>query len=146
MSADRLHGLAALLDRFERGAETADERATIRRALLAAADGRPVAEILKGGARNKRDDALNKMRAEHFAGMAPSRAAKEMAQCLARCAVSAPWRAKEEPPRGGLQRACFDVLSFAYGAPPSWRTILRALPSQPLSLAKASGRQGQHHG
>src|SRR5262245_10178054 len=110
MSTDHLPALAALLARFERGAETADERATIRKALLAAADGRPITEILTANARNRRDDALRMMRDRHFAGMAPSRAAKAMAALLARYATTA-WlidrRATEPPPAGALNRCAF---------------------------------------
>src|SRR5262245_44257530 len=109
---DHQPALAALLARFERGEETLEERATIRRALLAAADGRPVAGILAADARTKRDDALAEMRDAHFAGLPPSRAAKGMAERLARYA-SAAWaidrRAPEPPPAGTINRCAFEV-------------------------------------
>ena len=135
--------MAALLARFERGAETEDERQTIARALRAAADGRPIAEIVAANARDRRDDALRAMLAAHFAEKAPSRAAKDMAQRLARYAASA-WpidcRAKEPPRSGTLARACFDVMSAADDAP-AWRTIFTALQRTPRAVAKPSGRQ-----
>lgn len=121
---NRLVALAALLDRFERGAETPEERATIRRALLAAADGRSVTQILADSARDRRDAALRALR-RRFPQVAPSRAAKAMAADLRRYEAL---RWPRDRQRGGPTdeaRLQFEVLSC--GPAPAWRTILAVL-------------------
>lgn len=138
MSAELPPSVAALLAEIETGQLSERARSTLARALRSAADGRAVAEILNADGRDRRDEALRALHAEHFAQMAPSAAAKGMAQYLARYAAGA-WStdAKGEPPRAGtLRRAAFDVLRVS--EPPAWRTVLRALPRHPLPLANGS--------
>lgn len=135
MSADSLPpGAAALLVEIETGRLSEGTRATLARALRAAADGRPIAEILAADARNRRDAALAAMRREHFASLPPSGAAKAMAAVLRR------------PPAAGMLRlSCRSVLD-ACGDAPSWRTILRALPRHPEAVTNGSGPQeGMDH-
>lgn len=144
MTADRLPpGAASLIARFEQGRETDDERATILQALRAAADGRPIAQILAASARNRRDVALQTMRTQHFAGLASSTAAKRIAETLRRYA-SGSWsgdRVADVPPRPGtLRRASFDVLMT--GPPPAWRTVHIVLQRYPVAAATDSVAHG----
>lgn len=137
MTTDRLPpGAAALLARIERGELTEGDRLTLSRAVLAAVDGRPAAEILNSNARERRNDALRAMHSRHFADLAPSTAAKRIAETLRRYTLGS-WpgdRVAEAPPRAGtLRRASYDVLRA--GPAPAWRTVYAVLQRTPLSVA-----------
>lgn len=145
MSADRLPpGTAELLAEIESGVLSEGTRATLARALRAAADGGAITEILAASARKRRDDALVAMQEQHFAAVAPSRAAKGMAVALASYA-SIGWKSHrdrpETPPNAPLRGACYAVLIATGGEAPSWRTSSRALSRYPRAVAKHSGRQ-----
>lgn len=143
MSSDIPPGLAQILAEVVTGQLSESTRSTVARALRAASDGRPIAEILATSARERRDDALRDMCRRHFASLAPSAAAKAMAKALRRYADGSWPRdyAAASPPRAGtLDRSGFDVL--VAGAPPGWRTVLTVLQRYPLSAANGSAPQG----
>lgn len=126
MSADRLPpGVAELIAEIATGKLSAPVQETLTRALVAAADGRPITQILATGRRSRRDDALRAMCAERFSDLAPSRAAKVMAAALGRYETTQWPRDRLRGVPIGETHLPFEVLSC--GPAPAWRTILAVL-------------------
>jgi hypothetical protein len=133
-----LPGVAEILAEIATGTLSDATRSTLTRALRAAADGRPIAQILAASARNRRDDALQALR-RRFPQTSPSGAAKAMATALRRYEATG-WphdRRRGAPVEARLE---FEVLSC--GPAPAWRTILASLQRQGVAVANGSAPQG----